>query len=73
MSSKIELRYRDGYSEGVRRAEEMIEQHLPTGGEEIELREEAHAAVDTAHTDAGRLVAAWRLGMVRGFRDVVRS
>ena len=73
MTDELTTIYEDSFHEGVRLAEYAIESQMPTGALELELRQEASTAVDTAHTDAGRAQAVRRLGIVRGFRDVVRS
>ena len=65
-------RYLDGYSFGYEQAERMLFNKTATSDLEAEHRAEAHTAVDTAHTPEGRKMAAWRLGVVRGFRQVVR-
>lgn len=73
--TKLQERYLDGFSLGVEMAERMIEDRAGGGfinDLEAEYREEAHTAVDIAHTPEGRRMAAWCLGLVRGFRDVVR-
>lgn len=73
MSDPKALRsYRDGYDAGAHQAEIMISNQVATGGAELELRAEARVAVATAHTLSGRREAAWRLGLIRGFREVAR-
>lgn len=72
MKSELTIIYEDAVSAGINLAERLIENQVPTGGLEIELRQEAATAVDTAHTEVGRTIAVRRLGMVRGFREVVR-
>lgn len=68
----IEESYQDGYHFGSEQAERLLWDKMATGALEIEHREEARTAVSIAHTEAGRREAAWRLGVVRGFRQVVR-
>ena len=41
--------------------------------QEAELRAEARLFVALAHTEAGRSEAAYRLGLVRGYREVLGS
>ena len=64
--------YNAGFFFGSALGDKLIHDQMATGGVELELREEAHTAVTTAHTEAGRREAAWRLGVVRGFREEVR-
>jgi hypothetical protein len=67
--------YQRGLHTGREYAEHDLHEHTGTGGFELELRETARRAVDDAlrGTHRQRCFAAFELGVVRGYREVVRA
>lgn len=65
--------YEEGKATGRRYAEADIANQLGTGAEELMLRSEAHAAIETKDTTPrGREFATLQLGIIRGYREMVR-
>lgn len=69
----VEESYAEGFFFGSALGDRLLQNSAATGGVEIELREEAQGAVARAYDEITRKEAAWRLGVVRGFRDEVRE
>jgi len=66
--------YEEGLATGRSYAEADLANHLGTGAEELLLRQEARQAVE--RKDLGqnsRDFAAHQLGVIRGYRDMVRA
>ena len=62
-------RYEDGFHVGRRWAEADIANSVPTGGYELEARQEARTRLNYS----SRRDAAYWYGIARGYREVVRS
>ena len=67
--SSAKQQYQDGFHVGFKWAEHDIANSIPTGGYELEARQEAHARLN----NSSRLDAAYWYGIARGYRSVVRE